>query len=321
LIAGTVDLAAKDLLHAMLEKYATENDIIIDSGKHEGFLSPEKIASSTTTTTTATVTPTAARHERNIAARLQQGNLEEVEDDDISVVTTTTTDEFLLELKDEVLLQSLLHKRIHEKKERVFHLEHRNGRKLLVVLPPDTQSVASFVEEATRTNWVSIMLNTDDQVEGMLVHLAKTNPDKYIRVGQNRKMSMKTVALNTSQTIALARVGRLNDVRMKNIRSFLRQIGQVNLQMSLKEQDRIDVQVGLHRTKDATFGSYLHEWSLTKGKEKKPPEQVHYWNSDLCNEIEAEIDLYLRHVLSLENNNNNTGIPNIDYKADGFDRA
>jgi hypothetical protein len=85
---------------------------------------------------------------------------------------------------------------------------------------------------------------------------------------------MRTVALDTGQTIALARVGRLNDVRMKKIKSFLRQIGKVNLQLSAKEQARIDIDVGLDRTKEATFGSSLHEWSLVKGKEKKPPEQV-----------------------------------------------
>jgi hypothetical protein len=325
LIAGAVDLAAKELLQSMLEKYASENMFMDDFDKQDTLLSPEKVASSTTTTT-VTVTPMASQtHGLNDPETVEDGNSCEViqDDDDLSVVSTTTTDEFLMELKDEVLLQSLLHKRIHEKKERVFHLEHRNGHKLLVVLPPNTQSVSSFLEEATRTNWVSVMLNTEEQEEGMMVYLAKNNPDKYVRIGQTRKLSMQTIALNTSQTIALARVGRLNDVRMKNVRSFLRHIGKVNLQLSLKEQDRIDIQVGLHRTKQATFGSHLHEWSLTKGKEKKPPEQVHYWNSDLEKEIEAEVDLYLRHLLvaTEENNNNNAVIPCIDYKADGFDNA
>jgi hypothetical protein len=322
LIAGSVDLAAKELLHSMLEKYASENLLLVDDcGKQDTLLSPEKVSSTTTTTTTtATVTPMGSQTSHGI-----NGEQVIVDDDEDSVVTTTTTDDFMSELKDEVLLQSLLHKRIHEKKERVFHLEHRNGRKLLVVLPPDTQSVGSFLEEATRTNWISIMLNTEEQREGMMTYLAKNNPEKYIRIGQTRKLSMQTVALTTSQTIALARVGRLNDVRMKNIRSFLRQIGKLNLQMSLKEQERIDVQVGLHRTKHATYGSHLFEWSLSKGKEKKPPEQVHYWNSDLEKEIEAEVDLYLQHRLSLDttedNNNNNLSIPCIDYAADGFERA
>ena len=92
-------------------------------------------------------------------------------------------------MKDEVLLQSLLHKRIFEKKERVFQLEHRNGRRLLVVLPPDTMSVSSFQEEAVRTNWVNIMLNTDERVDGMLTHLAKVHPKRYERVAQKRDLS------------------------------------------------------------------------------------------------------------------------------------
>jgi hypothetical protein len=73
----------------------------------------------------------------------------------------------------------VLHKRIHEKKERVFQLEHRNGRRRLVVLPPDTMSVSSFLEEAARTQWVDTsMLNSDEQVEGMLTHLVKVHPTK-----------------------------------------------------------------------------------------------------------------------------------------------
>jgi hypothetical protein len=324
-IAVTVDLAARELLQGMLEKYANSKDIVGDGGKHDLQLSPEKVSSSTTTIVTPTTSQTSERTNNTPATLLEDDNLViQLEDDeeDMSVTTTTTTDEFMFDLKEEMVLQSLLHKRIHEKKERVFHLEHRNGRKLLVVLPPDTKSIATFEEEAARTNWVSIMLNTDEQIEGMLLHLAKTQPDKYVLVGHKRKLSMRTVALNTSQTIALARVGRLNDLGMKNIRSFLRQIGKVNLQMSKKEQARIDVQVGLHRTNEAHFGSHLHEWSLTKGKEKKPPEQVHYWNSDLGKEIEAEVDLYLRHrfLLSQEDNNNNTSVPTIDYAADGFDK-
>jgi hypothetical protein len=106
---------------------------------------------------------------------------------------------------------------------------------------------------------------------------------------------------------------------MKRIKSFLKNIGQVNLQLSVAEQKRIDVQVGLHRTKSAVFGSYLHEWSRTKGKEKKAPELVQYWNSNLAHEIEAEVDLYLRHLF-LENPGSTT-MPIIDYKAGGFHKA
>jgi hypothetical protein len=53
------------------------------------------------------------------------GDLSGGEDD--QSVGDTTTNEFLSELKEEVVLQSLLHKRIHDKKERVFQLQHRNG--------------------------------------------------------------------------------------------------------------------------------------------------------------------------------------------------
>jgi hypothetical protein len=159
-----------------------------------------------------------------------------------------------------------------------------------------------------------------ERLEGMLLHLAKTHPKKYMAMGRRKKLSMEPVVLDTAQTIALARVGKLNDTRMDSLRSYLRQVGKVQLQMSIKEQKRIDNQVGFHRTKDAVaFGTYMHEWSLQKGKETKAPEQVHYWNAQLSKEIEAEVDLYL-HQVFINGSTNNRSIPLIDYKADGFDK-
>jgi hypothetical protein len=101
------------------------------------------------------------------------------EEDEQESIGSSTTNKFLSELKEEVVLQSLLHKQIHDKNERVFQLQHQNGRRLLVVLPPGIQSVLAFEEEANRTNWVETMLNTDKRVEGMLTHLAKTKPKAY----------------------------------------------------------------------------------------------------------------------------------------------
>ena len=47
--------------------------------------------------------------------------------------------------------------------------------------------------------------------------------------------------------------------------------------MSAKEQHRIDVEVGMSQTnKQVVFGSYLHEWSVAKLKEKKLPEKVFF---------------------------------------------
>jgi hypothetical protein len=63
---------------------------------------------------------------------------------------------------------------------------------------------------------------------------------------------------------------------MKKIKSFLQHVAKVNMSMSTKEILRIDQQVGLYQTREAVFDSHIHEWALTKGKEKKPPEQVHF---------------------------------------------
>jgi hypothetical protein len=189
---------------------------------------------------------------------------EETLDDDASVSTKATADEFMAELKEEVLLQSLLHKRIHERKERVFQLQHQNGRRLLVVLPPDILSVASFEEEAIKSNWVNVMLNTPE--EGIMLHyLAKYQADLYLKVGKQGKISMKTACLTTPQTMALAKIALLNDDQMEKLQSYLRTIGKVNLKLSRVEQQRIDKVVGLARTKEATFMMWcLHEWTASR---------------------------------------------------------
>ena len=45
-------------------------------------------------------------------------------------------------------------------------------------------------------------------------------------------------------------------------------MAKVNIGMATKEIERIDMQVGLYRTKLALFGSYIHEWSKTKIKQR-----------------------------------------------------
>ena len=107
---------------------------------------------------------------------------------------------------------------------------------------------------------------------------------------------------------------------MKKVRSYINHMAKANIELASKEIQRIDIQVGLHRTKEVVFGSYVHEWSKTKGKEKKPPEQVHYWNGVLSNEIEAEVDLYIQHLFLVNPKVNVLdGVPILDYVGDGFE--
>jgi hypothetical protein len=322
LLVSWVDTAAKELLQTTLERYANEKDCFVAGAGLKEQQSPDKISSTATVVTPPELRPpvVALFDDDSTANVTEIWDNEDIDDDQSTVTTTTITNEFLSDLKEEVILQSLLHKRIHDKKERVFSLVHRNGRRLLVVLPPDSQSVATFEEEANKTKWVDIMLNSEERLDGMLSYLAKNKPVNYVRIGRTKKLSMQGVALNTGQTIALARVARLNDVRMTKLRSFLNKVGKVNLQLSLKEQQRIDIQVGLHRTQEATFGSYLHEWALTKNNEKKAPEQVHYWNCSLSHEVEAEVDLYLKHLFTKKKNPERYDtMPVIDYVTKAFE--
>jgi hypothetical protein len=64
----------------------------------------------------------------------------------------------------------------------------------------------------------------------------------------------------------------------------------------------------------------LHEWATSKGKEKKPPEAIHYWNSSLSNEIEVEVDLYIQHLFLKHKDDSSYTMPCLDYDSNNFAR-
>jgi hypothetical protein len=65
------------------------------------------------------------------------------------------------------------------------------------------------------------MLNSKERIDGMITYLARTHPENFKRIGKSWKMLQKGASLNTAQTIALARLGRLNNVCMKKMKSYL----------------------------------------------------------------------------------------------------
>ena len=176
MFAKCVDAAASEVLHVAFEKYLEKQDNIITK-KQTSDLVPEPILS--TLEQGVVVTPVlrfASKPSPIAEIKITDGNgggeLFELLEDELEEEDkiNTTTNLFWTELKEEVLLQSLLIKRLFEKKERVFELKHRNGKPLLVVLPPDTQSVATFKDDS---EWVNQLLFNEERVEGMLLHLAK----------------------------------------------------------------------------------------------------------------------------------------------------
>ena len=239
---------------------------------------------------------------------------EEADERDVDIV--------LSQLKEETILQNLLHKRLVMNNQRVVTLEHKNGRKFCIILPPECQSLKAFVEEAKKSQWMRDMLHTDIQKRGMLLCLAQTHPEKHLRVANQKKMAVNTHALNTPQTLALGCLSGINDTQLQKIRSFLRNIGKTELKHSKKEIERIDADVGLHKSMPVPLCSNCTlEWSTTSGKgvEKKPPEQCSFWNCDILLEVAAEIDLLLLELF-LEEPDLKT-IPLLDYPAPGFDVA
>ena len=240
---------------------------------------------------------------------------EEVDERDVDVVLT--------KLKEQTILQNLLHKRL-ENNQRVLVLEHKNGRKLRVFVPPDSQSAKAFLDDAKKTRWINDMLCTEAQREGMMVYLAKTQPDEYIKVANSRKLRVFSEVLNTPQTIALGRLTGINDKQMAKLRSYLSHVGNAELKLVKKEVNRIDKDVGnvAEAAAAATFDTCNLEWSTTnrKGVEKKLPEQCSFWNAELLLEVAAEIDLLFHAMLAEKVEVNMTAVPypSLDYVPSGF---
>jgi hypothetical protein len=87
--------------------------------------------------------------------------------------------------------------------------------------------------------------------------------------------------------------------------------------LSKPELLQINEEVGLLRTKGAVFGVKIHDWTNSKGKEKRAPEEVLYWNALLTQEIKEEVDMYLCCVIDKATD----CIPTLEYHATGFDKA
>jgi len=165
--------------------------------------------------TTATTEPVAATP---IVTPVDSTDDVEGDESDIDIV--------LSQMKDrQHWLQNLLHKhkRLTKKiQPRVLTLEHRNWRKLCVILPPESQTSNAFVDEAKKSCWVNDMLHSEVQQQGMLLCLAQAHPDVCLKVGKQKRINLQKSALSTPQTIALGRLTGINDSQLQKIRSFLK---------------------------------------------------------------------------------------------------
>ena len=201
----------------------------------------------------------------------------------------------LAAIKEEATLQSLLHKRILQK-ERVLSLEHRNGRLLWVILPPDSAAAKAFVEEAKRSKWMQEMLHSEVQQQGVLMCLAQQHPATCVSIGNEKKLLLQAAVLTTPQTVALGRLTGLNNSQMEKLRSFLRTVGKCELKHCKSEILRMDNDVGLHEsTPQPQFDKCTLEWATVpgKGNDKKPPESCNCWNTNALAEVASEMEMVL----------------------------
>lgn len=91
-----------------------------------------------------------------------------------------------------------------------------------MILPPESQTSNTFVDEAKKSCWVNDMLHSEVQQQGMLLCLAQAHPDVCLKVGKQKRINLQKSALSTPQTIALGRLTGINDSQLQKIRSFLK---------------------------------------------------------------------------------------------------
>ena len=239
----------------------------------------------------------------------------EADESDVDIVLT--------QLKEQTILQNLLHKRLFNDKQRALTLEHKNGRKLRVILPPESTTAKAFVEEAKKSRWIKELLPSDVHQKGMLQYLAVTHPAVYVRVANQKNITLQSAVLSTPQTIALGRLSGINDTQMSKIRSFLKNVGKAELKYSKSEICRFNRDVGLHPSMpQPIFNNYTLEWATTNGKgvEKKLPEACNYWNADLLLQVAAEVDLVMSAIFLEKSEKHSPTQPTLlDYRAPGFE--
>jgi len=85
----------------------------------------------------------------------------------------------------------------------VLTLDNKNGRKFSVVLPPDSTTSKSFVDDAKKSHWINQMLHTDEKKHGMLLYLAQTQRDACVCVANQKKILMQSSVLNTLVAFSL----------------------------------------------------------------------------------------------------------------------
>ena len=239
-------------------------------------------------------------------------------------------DVVLTQMKEQTTLQNLLHERFVQK-ERVLPLEHKNGRRLGVILPPDLQTSMSFVEEAKRSNWIQEMLYSDVHQKGMLLHLAQEHPSINVSIANQKRSLLQCPMLSTPQTLALGRLAGINNQQMERLRSFTRTVGKADLKYQKKEIARIDTDVGIHPTNpEPVFRKHTLEWATTSGSDvkKKLPEQCSYWNTDVLLEVASEVDMIVSTIFLQKSDGSPTTstasttlqptLQPLDYDAPGF---
>ena len=93
----------------------------------------------------------------------------------------------------------------------VLTLDWNNPHKQLVVLPPKTKSLESFLVEAKKNRWIESILHREHYMEGMLTYdLAKEDPALYILVADNNRLDLVKV-VPAILTLSMASYLGLND--------------------------------------------------------------------------------------------------------------
>jgi hypothetical protein len=118
---------------------------------------------------------------------------------------------------------------------------------MLVIVPPNTKTKETFLQEANKSRWIDNLLEESFQKEGMLQYLAKSNRKLYETIAQKNHMSIQPKLMNTSQTLALQHACNLTNSGLQELKKFVRHVGGVRLITTKAERMRVDCEVAAHR--------------------------------------------------------------------------
>jgi hypothetical protein len=167
------------------------------------------------------------------------------------------------------------------------HFEHGNGKSGVAVIPPNSESVETFIKNAKRTGWHDKAIPNDAAREGILMLYARTCKELFLKVAGTIK-DQPGLVLDELHTVALQKVVRVTDEQLKDLKAFLLRF--LNVTLRFDPEFNKTLQSPLGDAPQPVFG-FLEFQDEAK---KKKADQIHFWNIPMKEELACMLDGALR---------------------------